>query len=151
MLYFATAEQRATIKRLSTEVIWQTAFNDWLETRFGRDHSIDPRDGAKVVIDALKSKLRNQKRGMAISDWKQPASADQLAMIKRLVNAVRWDTAFHGWLWKTCGLQQVELYGQAEQVIYELKGKLKAQLFGHDRGRTDHEQDLPRRECAYHR
>ena len=63
MLYFATAEQRATIKRLSTEVIWQTAFNDWLETRFGRDHSIDPRDGAKVVIDALKSKLRNQKRG----------------------------------------------------------------------------------------
>ena len=87
MLYFATAEQRATIKRLSTEVIWQTAFNDWLETRFGRDHSIDPRDGAKVVIDALKSKLRNQKRGMAISDWKQPASADQLAMIKRALKA----------------------------------------------------------------
>jgi inactivated superfamily I helicase len=134
MLRSATPEQCATIKRLSQEVAWQTYFNDWLETRFAREHAVPPRGAAQAVIDALENKLRNQKSPVAISDPEQPATAEQLATIERLSKAIKWGTGFDRWLRKKSGIERVELYGQAEGVIAMLQKKLKAQLCGHDAG-----------------
>lgn len=136
MLRYATPEQRATIGHLSEEIAWQTSFHDWIETRFGRGRVTDPRNGAQLVIDALKSKLRNQKTPASISDPERPATPEQLATIERLSRAIKWGTGFNKWLWRKCGLKGVELYDQAEWVIAALQDKLKAQLLTGDTGRN---------------
>jgi hypothetical protein len=146
----ATIEQAAAIKRLQEKIVWQTSFRDWLKTRFGLKR-IDSHDQAAQIIDALNSKLRNQKSPAMISDPKGPATPEQLAGIERLSKTIRWDTGFGEWLWKKCGFEQVELYGQAERTIAELKDKLKAQLFDHDAARSDDRRDRLRRKCATRR
>jgi hypothetical protein len=148
MLRYATPEQRATIERLSGKIIWQTSFHDWIETRFGQKQTIEARGGAQLVIDALKSKLRNQKRPVIASDPERPATAEQIAAIERLSKEIRWDTGFNEWLRKKCGLKQVGRYSQAERVIHGLKDKLKAQLLGHDTNRADETQRGSRQDCA---
>jgi hypothetical protein len=119
----ATAEQLATIERLSGMIKWHDDFSEWLQKVFGLER-VELYGQAEKVVAALRDKLRiRSERGP-----EQSATAEQLAAIERLSHAIRWNRSFEAWLQTKCGLERIALYGQAEEAIAGLRNLFVEQM-----------------------